>query len=112
MEKPDYFHAKPKDILDWLRTQFPEDVLHRLYWHIGDNAVTEALEDVRVIAARDTPGGGLVQHVFALTRAMDEMDPAQGGGHYPGKFMCGKHTKCPGYPKCKGPHLSQDDRKE
>lgn len=101
MEKPDYFKAKPEEILDWLRTQFPEDILQRFYWQVGDTAVAEAMADVRTTAERNTPLADPSTYGEMLAGAVDEMDPAKGGGHYPSEFMCGKHTKCPGYPRCK-----------
>lgn len=100
-DKPDSFRAKPGEILDWLRTQFPEDILQRLYWHIGDVAVTEAMEDVRNMAERNTPLADPSAYGGMLSEAVNEMDPAKGGGHYPSGLLCGKHTMCPGYPKCK-----------
>lgn len=102
MDKPDSFRAKPGEILDWLRTQFPEDVLQRLYWHIGDTAVVEAMRDVRIMAERNTPLTDPRKYGEMLAEAMEEMDPALGGGHYPSMFMCGQHTRCPGYSECKG----------
>ena len=101
MKKPDYFTAKPGEILNWLRGEFPEDVLRRLYWHIGDTAVTEAMADVRSTAERNTPLVDPSTYGEMLSKAVDEMDPAQGGGHYPSELMCGTHTKCPVYPWCK-----------
>ncbi|MBQ6358448.1 MAG: hypothetical protein IJI97_05765 [Clostridia bacterium] len=100
-EKPDYFKAKPGEILDWLRTQFPEYVLLRFYWQIGDLAVTEAMSDVRTTAEKRTSLNDDSSYNRQVAEAVDEMDPAWGGGHYPSEFMCGRHIKCPGYPRCK-----------
>ncbi|MFB7858862.1 hypothetical protein [Rhodococcus qingshengii] len=100
MEKPSYFDAQPGEILDWLRGEFPDDVLLGFFQLVTHRGIEEACDDIMLDQEKRNDSSS---HDFAagMRYAKELIDPRDGGGNYPSQIMCNKHVRCPSVPRCK-----------
>jgi hypothetical protein len=111
---PKRFTATPQEILEFLREYFAEDQVLGFLWSVGDAAVHQAAEELRGRSS-DISFQGYIDHdpeyearSEEWSEAADEIDPAEGGGHYPSRMLCFRHGEigpvkalpCPGTPEC------------
>lgn len=97
-DRPSRFSATPAEIDRYLRRILAADTYLAYQRVIGNLAVKEAAEDLRMDYAARVIGSrpGWVD-------AADHIDPGKGGGHYPSRLLCSLHDgfgPCPGAPTC------------
>ncbi|MDJ0342240.1 hypothetical protein QMK19_03440 [Streptomyces sp. H10-C2] len=82
------FTATPAEVDAHLRTVLAEDTYLRYQQAIGNAAVTEAVAEIREETERLKAHQVLEPDKFRPCRdAADQIDPAQGGGPWPGKIV-------------------------
>jgi hypothetical protein len=97
------FSATPAEIDRYLRQILAEDTYLRYQQTIGNLAVEEAAKDLRIEHAGASVGTKEGVRHIAWLDAADHIDPAKGGGHYPSRLLCSRHSgfgPCPGAPQC------------
>jgi hypothetical protein len=100
---PSRFYATPAEIDLFLRRHFAEDILLDFQRAIGQEAVREAVEDLRVY--RNHPDNTVMKQAWrqGVDDAAMQIDPEEDAGYYPSQLLCSRHHgwgPCPGAPKC------------
>lgn len=85
-EPPSRFHATPAEINQFLRHHFAEDTLLRYQQAVGDRAVGEAVEDIRVDTNLRQLEGNYDDAKYGRELA-DLIDPLKGAGHWPSALI-------------------------
>lgn len=98
MDKPNRYNALPEQIMDWLRTEFPEDVLLLFQQWIGGLVIDQATDRLNEESMEQPP---LQTREFNRGMGMAAMR-LQDWTPMPSVLLCSRHLDgCPGFPKCR-----------